>query len=100
MAVEHIKRYGIAEGLNSRTAEPLASAADTAIAELSSAVQKAGNFRRVTLTMHPFVPKPHTAFQWAGSPPPPEMERRLKLAGKAVRPGKQDPARARSNTRA
>src|SRR5947209_17110161 len=35
MAVEHIKRYGIAEGLNSRTAEPLASAADTAIAELS-----------------------------------------------------------------
>jgi len=35
MAVEHFKRYGIAEGLNSRTAEPLASAADTAIAELS-----------------------------------------------------------------
>src|SRR5947209_18458665 len=35
MAVEHIKRYGIAEGLNARTAEPLASAADTAIAELS-----------------------------------------------------------------
>ena len=35
MAVEHIKRYGIAEGLNFRTAEPLASAADTAIAELS-----------------------------------------------------------------
>src|SRR3989442_501679 len=35
MALEHIKRYGIAEGLNFRTAEPLASAADTAIAELS-----------------------------------------------------------------
>ena len=35
MAVEHIKRYGIADGLNSRTTEPLASAADTAIAELS-----------------------------------------------------------------
>src|SRR5947209_11902809 len=56
-----------------------------AIADLSSAVQKAGNFRKVTLTMHPFVPKPHTAYQWAGTPPPPEMERRLKLAGRAVR---------------
>src|SRR5205823_4334642 len=56
-----------------------------AIADLSSRVQKAGNFRKVTLTLHPFVPKPHTAYQWAGIPPPPEMERRLKLAGKAVR---------------
>src|SRR3989442_67270 len=56
-----------------------------AIADLSSRVQKAGNFRKVTLTLHPFVPKPHTAYQWAGTPPPPDMERRLKLAGKAVR---------------
>jgi radical SAM family uncharacterized protein len=56
-----------------------------AIADLSSRVQQAGNFRKVTLTLHPFVPKPHTAYQWAGTPPPPEMERRLKLAGKAVR---------------
>ena len=48
-------------------------------------VQKAGNFRKVTLTLHPFVPKPHTAYQWAGAPAPPEMERRLKAAGKAVR---------------
>jgi radical SAM superfamily enzyme YgiQ (UPF0313 family) len=56
-----------------------------AIADLSSRAQKAGSFRKVTLTLHPFVPKPHTAYQWAGAPPPPEMERRLKLAGKAVR---------------
>jgi radical SAM superfamily enzyme YgiQ (UPF0313 family) len=56
-----------------------------AIADLSSRVQRAGGFRKVTLTLHPFVPKPHTAYQWAGAPPPPEMERRLKLAGKAVR---------------
>jgi radical SAM superfamily enzyme YgiQ (UPF0313 family) len=56
-----------------------------AIADLSSGVQKAGNFRKVTLTLHPFVPKPHTAYQWAGCPPPPEMERRLKAVGKAVR---------------
>lgn len=56
-----------------------------AIADLSSRVQQAGRFRKVTLTLHPFVPKPHTAYQWAGTPAPPEMERRLKLAGKAVR---------------
>jgi radical SAM superfamily enzyme YgiQ (UPF0313 family) len=56
-----------------------------AIADLSSAVQKAGNFRKVTLTLHPFVPKPHTAYQWAGTPPPSEMEQRLKAVGKAVR---------------
>ncbi len=56
-----------------------------AIADLSSRVQKVGNFRKVTLTLHPFVPKPHTAYQWAGCPAPPDMERRLKLAGKAVR---------------
>src|SRR5947209_6810845 len=56
-----------------------------AIADLSTRVQQAGNFRKVTLTLHPFVPKPHTAYQWAGSPPPPEMERRLKAVGKAVR---------------
>ena len=31
------------------------------------------------------MPKPHTAYQWAGSPPPLEMERRLKAVSKAVR---------------
>lgn len=56
-----------------------------AIAELSDRVQKAGNFRKVTLTLHPFVPKPHTAYQWAGTPPAAEVERRLKAVGKRVR---------------
>jgi radical SAM superfamily enzyme YgiQ (UPF0313 family) len=77
--VQQIKLYYIV-GLPCEHDEDL-----TAIAELSSRVLKAGNFRKVTLTLHPFVPKPHTAYQWAGTPPPPEMERRLKLAGKAVR---------------
>jgi len=56
-----------------------------AIADLSAAVVKAGNFRKVTLTLHPFVPKPHTAYQWAGCMPPSEVEKRLKAVGKAVR---------------
>ncbi|HEU4754503.1 MAG TPA: radical SAM protein [Armatimonadota bacterium] len=56
-----------------------------AVAGLSDAVQRAGNFRQVTLTLHPFVPKPHTAYQWAGTPSPSEVERRLKAVGRAVR---------------
>jgi len=56
-----------------------------AIADLSARVVKAGPFRKVTLTLHPFVPKPHTGYQWAGSLPPAEVERRLKAVGKAVR---------------
>lgn len=77
--VERIKLYYI-------LALPCELEADAlAIAELSAAVVKAGNFRKVTLTLHPFVPKPHTAYQWAGCMPPAEVERRLKLVGKAVR---------------
>jgi radical SAM superfamily enzyme YgiQ (UPF0313 family) len=77
--VEKIKLYYIV-GL------PCEQEADLmAIADLSTAVLREGGFRKVGLTLHPFVPKPHTAYQWAGSPPPPEMERRLKAVGKAVR---------------
>ena len=56
-----------------------------AVAGLSDRVQRCGSFRKVTLTLHPFVPKPHTAYQWAGSPVPADMERRLKAVGRAVR---------------
>ena len=56
-----------------------------AIADLSAAVVRAGNFRKVTLTLHPFVPKPHTAYQWAGTMSLNEVEKRLKAVGKAVR---------------
>jgi len=77
--VERIKLYYI-------IALPCELEADAlAIADLSAAVVKAGNFRKVTLTLHPFVPKPHTAYQWAGSMPPAEVEKRLKAVGKAVR---------------
>jgi radical SAM superfamily enzyme YgiQ (UPF0313 family) len=77
--VERIKLYYIL-GL------PCETEADAlAIADLSAAVVRAGNFRKVTLTLHPFVPKPHTAYQWAGSMPPSEVEKRLKAVGKAVR---------------
>ncbi len=56
-----------------------------AIAGLSAGVLKSGKFRKVTLTLHPFVPKPHTAYQWAGTPSASEVERRLKAVGRAVR---------------
>lgn len=56
-----------------------------AIATLSDAVARAGDFRKVTLTLHPFVPKPHTAYQWAGTLQVNEMQRRLREIGKAVR---------------
>lgn len=56
-----------------------------AVASLSAEVLKRGGFRKVTMTLHPFVPKPHTAYQWSGSPTQTEMERRLKAVGKAVR---------------
>ena len=77
--VEKIKLYYIV-GLPCEREHDLLS-----IASLSDGVVKAGKFRKVTLTLHPFVPKPHTAYQWAGSAVPSEMERRLKAVGKAVR---------------
>jgi radical SAM superfamily enzyme YgiQ (UPF0313 family) len=77
--VEKIKLYYIV-GLPCETEADLLATAD-----LSAAVARCGDFRRVTLTLHPFVPKPHTAYQWAGTPRPAEMERRMKLVGQAVR---------------
>jgi radical SAM superfamily enzyme YgiQ (UPF0313 family) len=79
VGVQQLKLYYIV-GLPCERPEDL-----LAIADLSSGVQKRGNFRKVTLTLHPFVPKPHTAYQWAGTALPAEMERKLKLVGKAVR---------------
>ncbi len=77
--VERIKLYYIV-ALPGETEEDL-----LAIADLSAAVLAQGPFRKVALTMHPFVPKPHTAYQWAGTMQPSEVERRLKLVGRAVR---------------
>jgi radical SAM superfamily enzyme YgiQ (UPF0313 family) len=71
--VEKIKLYYIV-GLPCETEEDL-----LAIADLSAGVVAAGNFRKVSL------PKPHTAYQWAGSAAPAEMERKLRDVGKAVR---------------
>jgi len=77
--VEKLKLYYIV-GLPCETEADL-----MAIADLSGGVVKAGNFRKVTLTLHPFVPKPHTGYQWAGTFTPSEVERRLKAVGRAVR---------------
>lgn len=77
--VERIKLYYIV-GLPCEEESDL-----EAIAHLSDRVARAGSFSRVTLTLHPFVPKPHTAYQWAGCLEPRETEQRLKACGKAVR---------------
>jgi len=77
--VEVIKLYYIV-GLPCETDDDL-----DAIAHLSARVAETGPFRRVTMTLHPFVPKPHTAYQWAGTERMPEMERRLKRVHRAVR---------------
>lgn len=76
---ERVKLYYIV-GLPCETEEDL-----MAIARLSTDTLRTSGLRTVSLTLHPFVPKPHTAYQWAGSPAPPEMERRLRAIGKAIR---------------
>jgi radical SAM superfamily enzyme YgiQ (UPF0313 family) len=81
--VEKIKLYYIV-GL------PCEMEADLmAIADLSAAVLRQGSFRKVGLTLHPFVPKPHTAYQWAGTASPAIIEQKLKAVGKAVRRASQ-----------
>jgi radical SAM superfamily enzyme YgiQ (UPF0313 family) len=77
--VEKLKLYYIV-GLPCETDDDL-----MAVVDLSNRVVREGDFRQVTLTLHPFVPKPHTAFQWAGSRPPAEIERKLKRVGRAIR---------------
>ena len=45
---------------------------------------------KVTVNLSPFVPKPHTPFQWAAQVPEPEMKRRLDLVRENLRgPGLQ-----------
>lgn len=56
-----------------------------AVPSLAARVLGSAQFRKVTMTLHPFVPKPHTAYQWAGCAVPTDMERRLKAVNKAVR---------------
>ncbi|MBI3911667.1 MAG: radical SAM protein [Armatimonadetes bacterium] len=77
--VEQIKLYCIV-GLPCEREEDL-----LAIASLSAAVAEAGSFRKVTIALHPFVPKPHTPYQWAGTATVPEMERRIRQVHRAVR---------------
>jgi len=77
--VERIKLYYIV-GLPCETEPDLMG-----IADLSARVVRAGDFKKVTLTLHPFVPKPQTAYQWAGTAAPADMERRLRAVGRAVR---------------
>jgi len=40
---------------------------------------RAGAKQKVNVALSPFIPKPHTPFQWAPQPPLEELERRLRL---------------------
>ncbi len=59
------------------------------IAELVNKVlevgKKHGKPMSISLTISPFVPKPHTPFQWRGMTPPEELERRISALRKLIR---------------
>ncbi len=82
-------------GLPSETEEDL-----EAIASLARKIVREGSGRgKVTINLSPFVPKPHTPFQWAAQVPEREMKRRLDLVrhrlggpGIQVRWGRTDQA--------
>jgi len=60
-------------GLPEETDEDLA-----ALVELARAcARRAGNKQRVNVALSPFIPKPHTPFQWAPQAPLEELEHRL-----------------------
>lgn len=70
-----------------------------AIASLAERAASGGGRRwEVTAALSPFVPKPHTPFQWAPQEPPEEIRRRICLVKSACRRAKvswNDPDTAR-----
>ncbi len=74
MGARGIKLYFMV-GLPGETDEDI-----LAIASLADAVAKImGNKRKVTAAISPFVPKPHTPFQWCEQPDHEELWRRIQL---------------------
>ncbi len=82
MAVETAARMG-ARGIKLYFMVGLPGETDEdvlAIASLADAVAKImGNKRKVTAAISPFVPKPHTPFQWCRQPDHDELWRRIQL---------------------
>lgn len=67
-------------GLPTETDDDLAEIAELVRRTLQVARRAAGRaFRRLTVNLATFVPKPHTPFQWEPQVPPTEARRRLRL---------------------
>lgn len=79
----HVKLYFMI-GLPTETDEDIKGIADLVHRVLDVGASR-GNALDVTLTISPFVPKPHTPFQWRGMVPCAELERRISILRNMVR---------------
>lgn len=80
---EAVKLYFMI-GLPSETDEDL----DGIVQLVRTIVGEAPGKARVTVNISPFVPKPHTPFQWVAQDPEPELKRKLDHLRKRLRGGK------------
>ncbi len=55
----------------------IAAIGEMALRALRIAKKQSGKFVNINITVSPFVPKPHTAFQWNGQEPLDEIRRKL-----------------------
>jgi radical SAM family uncharacterized protein/radical SAM-linked protein len=64
-------------GLPTETDSDIAAIGEMAMRALRMAKKQSGKFVNINITVSPFVPKPHTAFQWNGQEPLDEIRRKL-----------------------
>jgi radical SAM family uncharacterized protein/radical SAM-linked protein len=73
----HVKLYFMI-GLPTETDDDLKGIAEL-VRKVSEVGKRQGKPLSITLTISPFVPKPHTPFQWRGMTSPEELDRRISL---------------------
>jgi len=78
-----VKLYFMA-GLPGETDDDLRAIADLS-SEAARAASRAGRSGSVSISISPFVPKPHTPLQWCGQHPPQELRRRIALVRSMAR---------------
>lgn len=78
-----VKLYFMA-GLPGETDDDIRAIADLS-AEAARAASRAGRSGSVSVSISPFVPKPHTPLQWCGQHPPQELRRRIALVRSIAR---------------
>jgi len=64
-------------GLPTETDTDIVAIGEMALRALRIAKKQSGKFVNINITVSPFVPKPHTAFQWNGQEPLDEIRRKL-----------------------